>query len=693
MPDIIVRPGQEPIEAPQAHNYELVHLMADRYLRSAQALEEWARVAKKCVDFAEGQQWDAATLKKLHDENRPAFTFNKIGRLVRLVLGYHRNNRLQTKFLPGWDGSGSEEVAQALTKLDRQTYEINQGPFVDTEVFMDGMLTGRGLYDQRLSFDDNELGEVIIRASDPFSTLLDPDADEYDLNKHNFVGDVRWVSIDEVEFTYGRSAAAILRPAIGYGTQGGPMSTLTRDAVAEIAPWRTFGGVQGDAWNNIESYFSTSYDPLRKTVRLLDMQHHVRVLQQHIINLETGERQPIPAAWDAQRVAKVMQWAEMEYARRGQPSPLRIQMKPRLRVRWTTMVGDLIVYDDWSPYESYTKTGFFPWFRRGKTRGMVEDLIDPQQELNKRRSSRIDATVRTAHSGWMYHEKGLDKENQEKLRQFGAMPGLNLRWQGEPHQKPERIQAAAPPIAFERLEQSADQDLTEISGINESLLGELDRVQSGRALEARQRQGVLSIQVYMDNMSRTKELSARKRLELYQNHYTEERTYRILGDDGSFSLQTINQRIATGQIANDVTSGRYSLVIDETPLSASFAAAQFDEMITLVKEGVVPIPVVQDVLVDASSMPQKELVKTRIKAFMAAQGIPMGDDSAMLAGNPMAAAMMRGAGAGLPPGAGMVPPQGPAPSMVGQAGSGPIPVGNQGVPMRGVGPRPQTGGR
>jgi hypothetical protein len=178
---------------------------------------------------------------------------------------------------------------------------------------------------------------------------------------------------------------------------------------------------------------------------------------------------------------------------------------------------------------------------------------------------------------------------------------------------------------MERAEQKGSEDLHDISGINDAALGAVDKVQSGRALEAKQRQAVIAVQVYMDNMGRSKELLGRKKLEIIQGHYTEERIVRVLGESGTPLELIINQRTA-GQIVNNVTMGRYSLVIDETPLSASFASAQFDDLLMLIEKGVLPVQVVQDIAVELSTIPNKELIKRRVQALMAAQGIPVGDD-------------------------------------------------------------------
>lgn len=340
------------------------------------------------------------------------------------------------------------------------------------------------------------------------------------------------------------------------------------------------------------------------------------------------------------------------------------------------MVGDIVVYDGWSPYKTFTLTGYFPYFRRGMTRGAVEDLLDPQREVNKRRSANIDIVTRTAHSGWKYHKDSLTPENKDRLEREGASPGINIEWQGEAHMEPRKIESSAPPIAMERLETKAADDLKEISGVNDSLLGQIDKVQSGRAIEARQRQGVISIQIYMDNNSRSKELLARKKLEMVQNHYTEQRIIRIRGDGGNLNKVIINQEVA-GKIVNDVTVGRYSVQIDETPLSASFLSAQFEELMMLIEKGVLPLEAVMDVAVDVSSIPQKDLIKKRIQAVMAAKGIPIGDDVGTVPGTGAPPAL---SAPGQPPGG---PPGQPA-SIATDAQGKPVPLGQRGVPGKAV---------
>ena len=621
-------------------NFETILLVADRFDRASQAQAIWAEQAKLCVEFVEGQQWSAQDLKTLDEEGRPGLTFNKVGPLVRLVMGYHRNNRTDEKYLPSHDDASTAQVADALTKTAKQISETSQQPYIDAEVFADGIMTGRGYYDWRLDFEDNELGEAMCGANDPFSTYLDPDGDEYDINKSSYFFTSRWASLNDIGATYGEQARNVTEPLLSGGAFTG-MPGVMSEYAEEITPWRKFGGDEenflSSGFGPMQSFLHHLIDQSRRSIRVLEMQHYVRTPTRVIVDLETGIKKHLPDHWKQDKIVRFLTWQEDKFAALGRVSPMRYDERNERRVRWTTMVGDVMVWDDWSPYQSFTLIPYFPYFRRGKTRGMVEDLLDPQREINKRRSSQIDAVTRTANAGWLVHENALDDEQAENWENNSAAPGFIGKWKGESYHKPDRITQAAPPLAAERLEQRATDDLRDISGINESLLGQDGKVHSGRAIEARQRQGVLSIQTYMDNMSRTRELVGRKKLELIQNHYTEARLIRTLSEDGTQQQIVINELDLAGRVLNNVSIGKYSLSIDETPLSASFIAAQFEELMEMVEKGVLPVEVIMDVAVEVSSIPQKESIKARLRTYMASLGIdPDGGGGTMPGSQPAA---------------------------------------------------------
>lgn len=630
----------------------------ERFLRAAAPHRKWAETGKVCQDFFEGRQWTDEQIAQLKKDARPILVLNKIAPLIRLVSGYQRNNRTDINYLPTNDMTASEDAADVLGQVTKSVSNLNRLPYRDSEVFYDGIITGRGWWDYRLNFEKNDFGDIKITVSDPFSTYVDPDASTYDLNETaNYICESRWTSVEEVEFNYGQAVATELRNRDngGYsqfwGSRFGGMGE-------EVSPIRNFGMVANEYGLSANDLYYTDFvDTYQKRLRLIDMQYYITEWARHFIDLETGDSTAIPERWDDEKIKKCLLYAEQLKQK------VVVDWRKHKRVRWTVLCGDVIVHDGWSPYQKFTKIPFFPYFRRGVTQGLVQDLLDPQRELNKRRMSTTEILTRNANSGWMYNQDSLDPKQKALLKQHGSRPGINIEWKGQ-HQ-PTRIEPGGYPVGHDKLEEKSRNDMLEISGINESALGELDRVQSGRAMEARQRQTVIALQPYLDNFSQSKVIQGEKTLELVQSHYTEHRVIRIVGEDGKMAMTEINklmnpqpgQMPATGmqEILNDVTVGKYEVQINEVPMSATFENAQFEEALdVLQKLGPIGQELLQakpDLLISMSSLPRKEEWIAALQQAVAS----MQAQQQAAAGGPPPGGPPHGAG-GPPPGAPPPPP-------------------------------------
>ena len=603
-------------------DYTVIMRHAERFRRASEALRPWAEKAKECVDFFEGRQWSEIDLRKLEAEGRPALTINKLRPLVNLVLGYHLNNQTDTKYLPGNDGTGTADIARVISDVGKQIDEMNEMQYVDTEVFLDGLLTGRGYYDTRMDFSRNMFGHVKIEAADPFSCYPDPDGQTYDLNSGNFFIKSNWISIDEVEEFYGATAASWIRPLTN-GMTFSQLPSSLYEGSQEVTPWRRFGGdLDGpENWLFFSDQFYNWIDTYRKSIRMIDIQHYVRCWRWFFVDTETGDQRPVADDWGPDRVQKVLAWAK----RNGEP--LVLQRKMARRLRWTHMVGDVIVFDQWSPYDTFTVTPYFPYFRRGETQGMVEHLLDPQREINVRRSARQNIVGRSSNGGWKYEKGSLTPQGVTNLEENGGRPGFVMEYDRKNGSLvgPEQISPGQSPVSVEQLEKEAENDIKEIAGINDSALGQVDQATvSGRAIQARQAQTVIGLEGFISNYHRTKRMTGTKKLEVIQQHYTEKRVIRTIGPAANPIETTINEACASG-IINNVTLGSYTVSISDVSLSDSFLAGQFNELMQLKQIG---LPVPDDFLIDASSIGRKEEMRIQVakarqqQAQAAAAGAP-----------------------------------------------------------------------
>lgn len=642
---------------PPLQDQGVIDLQIDRWDRAVQAHRQWQEIGKLCTDFIEGNQWSDADRAKLKREGRAPVTLNKINPLRRLLVGYFRQNGYDIRYLPG--AYGNDESARAITHTSKQISEKNQTAWNEADVFNDGLTTGRGYFDVRVDFTDNIFGEVKECVLDPFSVYPDPEGSSYDPETWGYVQISRWLSWEDVQSTFGQGVAELV------DTMGQASSRLGMPQAGsgseEIHP---------DRWFNLTNYLtseSNNYaylpnringpydwiDRKRKMVRVVECQHRVSDSWIHFVDPKTGGRQVVPEGWDHNRIVRAIEYWSF------QGVELHILKGPRKRIRHTFTAADIVLYDDWLLDKTFTVVPYFPYFRRGKTRGFAEDLLDPQREVNKRRSSFLHIITTMANSGWEIEEGSLTDESEQDLEEDGARPGLILKYK-QGRTPPKRIQPASPPSAIEHAEKFATNDIKEISGINDSALGNLDRVQSGRAIISRQRQSIVGAEEYFHNFARTRYLVGKKRLELVQLYYTEERLIRVRGDNtetNAYSDVMINQTTPEGRLINNVAIGDYSIAIDEAPASSTFDDAEFDDMVTMVKELGVPIP--PDIIIDASNVSRKREIVDRLRMQ---QGLPA-TDGEIAAGMPGAAPGALGA-----PPAALPPPNGtpaqPAPPQV-----------------------------
>lgn len=598
--------------------------LVNRFERALPGHKEWALSAKKCVDYFEGRQWTAEEITKRAERGLESLSFNEIGPLVRLVIGYFQNNKTETVFLPGNDAKSTQDLAELLSKIVKHIGALNQQPFVETEAYLDGLLTGRGFLETKLNFEENLLGDIEISAFDPFNVYLCPDSTEYDLDKHPYIQKSKMVSLDEIKAKYGAEAKELLEGFVQGDTWNG-FPTSSRDG-EDISPVRGFGmQIDEDGQNDFggfqSTFFDHLYDTARKSFRLIDTEYWVHEVRPCFIDLETGDKAAIPDTWNEYKINAALEWAE----RIG--NPMRVKRLQTKRVRWTVTAGDIILHDDWSPYNGFTLDGYFPYFRRGFAKGIVEDLIDPQDEVNRKRNLAMEIVGRQAKGTVVYEEDTFDPVEEERFKRHGSMPGFRAKTKKGMKDSIKELGTGPTPQAVEKLEQKGYENLRRTAGINESALGHIDKVQSGKAIIARQQQAVVGLQMYQTNWKRTKQLQGKNELGLIQAHYDDERIFRITGEDGKMSETIINQRVQgdDGVMTklNDVTVGKYLVKVDETPMSSTFESAQFDEFGHFL-ERFAPLlgkaaPLLADIWIDMSSMPNKEEVKQRIQKALGIQ--------------------------------------------------------------------------
>lgn len=541
----------------------------DAYVRARDAgHDKWVEAARKAERFYEGggQQWDEKDRQRLESEGKPVLEINMVMSTVNAMLGERINQRAEIRFQPM--RGGTAQLAEAvLTPLARHIQEDNQFHYVEGEVFQDGLITGRGYLDVRMNFDHDLKGEVRITALDPMTVLPDPFAKSYDTREWREVITTRWMSLHEVEAEYGKEHR---KKVEAFALTSDSLGAYEHDCIEWVTKDHSFG--DPDA---VVAERSGVEDVSR--VRVIERQFKQMAPVRFYVDNATGDMREIPDDIPDERANALAQQLDMSIMRRVRP-----------RIRWTVTVGSHVVKDIWSPYSHFTVVGYFPYFMRGRPFGVVHNLISPQEQLNKAESQELHIINTTANSGWIIEAGSLLNMTEDELEQRGAETGLVMVVR-QGAQPPAKIMPNHVPTGISNVAGKAAASIKTISGIYDTMLGDMGPEVSGVALEARLKRGLVQLQVPFDNLNRTRQIVGEILYNLIRDYYTEERVYHVadFNTPGAPIVPVeINKQQFDGTILNDVTVGEYAVRVSVGPSHDNVQETQFAEALQLREAGV-----------------------------------------------------------------------------------------------------------
>jgi hypothetical protein len=439
---------------------------------------------------------------------------------------------------------------------------------------MDGVIQDRGYFDIRMNFDDNVFGEITETSLDPIDVLLDPGGREYDPRTWSEVFVTRWMTPDQIEEMYGKEIADKVRfvdPGISFGIDSiefDPSTFSGRDAFYTAGP---IGFQYREDWKQV------------RRVRVLERQWFKMALRAYFLDVQTGDTSPVPDGWDAQRIQRVVD------VMKSKRQEIQIIKRNVRRVKWTVSVDKFLIHNDWSPYDWFTVVPFFPYYRRGRPFGIVRNLISLQDIMNKVSSQEIHVVNTSANSGWVVQQGSLANMTVQQLEQVGAKTGLVLEY-GKTFQPPVKIQPNQVPAGLEHIANKAMVYFREVSGVSDAMLGQPGREISGRAIEQKHSRGLLQLDLVFDNLAFTRQIRGEIILKLIQQFYTDERVIRILTNDvqegDQYEQVMLNAKQMSGEILNDVTLGKYDVVMSSTSSKDTEQDSIFAQLCSLREIGV-----------------------------------------------------------------------------------------------------------
>jgi hypothetical protein len=486
---------------------------------------------------------------------RRQFNFNRIARVVNMVDGHQRKNRKSTIVtgVENADDETADQFTKILMNIDRRE---GVGETI-SDAFRGSLITGMNLIQVWMDYrNDPVSGNIKVDTCAYNTFLMDPFFKKRDLSDCNYI----W----KRSYLTKRECIALLPnfkdQIIGlYGLDN-------RDGKFQYQP---------ESYNfdmkHLLTYDEYYYKDYRKQKLLVDSQ--------------TGETQE----WKGQHEDQLKDFL------RAYPQITVIESEIPT-VKLAIVVQGKTMYDGPNPMgiDVYPFVPVFAYyypeleFFQYRIQGMVRTLRDPQYLYNRRKIIELDIMESQPNTGFIYKENAL--VNPKDIFLSGQGRGIALK---DDAQMTDVIQIQPPQIPPTTIELSKilGQEISEISGVNEELLGSATDDKAGVLSMLRQGAGLTTLQILFDNLDHAQKLLGNIFIELIQANYTPGKVQKILEGEQPAD-QFYNKAF-----------GKYHAAVEEGLNTTTQKQMQFAQLLQM-REAGVPIP--DSSLLNASTMQNKK---------------------------------------------------------------------------------------
>lgn len=459
----------------------IVQAFDEAYNDAYYSWNSFLNLAEEDLRFYLGDQFDEKEKQKLFSEGRNAFVFNRIRRNINLITGYQRKNRLSSVVLPF--ENDDQETADQRTQVLMHIMNKSNGYNVISDCFAGAMKTGFNLCALWKDYRDDPVNGDIQMSREPYNGfIVDPYFSKQDLSDCAFIAMRRYLSVEQVASLLPKHKKEIYElNKIGW----------ERDDKFTWLPYqRQPNGEWMMAYNEM---WTMNWE----TVPVL-------------VDSETGEFTEFNAP---KSVIKqfLEQYPELELAQK------QVQY-----VEKHVIVNDAHIETVKNPYglNEYPFVPFLAIFEPEsdqwelKVQSLVRCMKDPQKESNRRRSQMVDIVDSQLNSGWIADEDSV--VNPQSLFKSGQG---NVVWK-KLDAKPDALTKIPPaqiPQGLFQLQQTFDNDMLEIAGINDAAFGVADSGnESGVMMMMRQGAALTNLQDYFDSLRFSQKLISEKILKMIQ---------------------------------------------------------------------------------------------------------------------------------------------------------------------------------
>lgn len=510
------------------------------YERERQVDERIARM--KAHDYRDGEQWDPDDAEEVEERGQKASVFNMIKPTLDWIVGTEKRTRVDYSVLPRRKEGSS--TAEKKTKLLKYLADVCKIGFERSTAFDDAVVSGLGWLDHGIRSDESD-EPLYVSYEDWRNVWRDSHGKKKDGADWRYLFRSKVVDYDIAVSMFPERADCI---KVSLNQQDSSYLIDEQGLDPEVDALEGRVGEAGLPGNQ------------RDRVRLVSCEYKVparaKIMRGEGLGTLNG------TVYDPENEG-------MKYLVDNEHASL----YDAIRMEFWKMIfcGNHVLQNSKRPYnhQRFSLVPIWGYIRKRDNRpyGAVENLMDPQDDLNKRRSKAL-FILSTKQA---IVEEGSVDDMDDFIEEKDRPDGVMVVKRKEGVELIDDITLANEHVML--MEQDAKY-IENIGGVADESRGMQTNAISGRAIEARDRGSHVSNAELFDNYRLSFQLSGEIQVSLIEQYYSDEKIFRITGDKGAPDFVQIN----SGMPEDDITAELADFVVEADSYHATIRQAMHETL-------------------------------------------------------------------------------------------------------------------
>ena len=499
------------------------------YSVSSTAYNEWRRQSHVWYSFYDGNQWTAEELRTLEDRKQPPITINEISGKVDSISGNEIANRTNVTFRPRTFDEQDRVMSEAFTAIAMQWQDRTNAVYEYSDVFKNDLIGGIGWINLYRDAD----AKFRLFSIDPYEMVWDVDDKSPFMVNQRFVCRMKWFDREELSMSFEDKKEEI--EAL-MGSNTGMLNSRT-----------SFGEDTANG-SAITSYTNDNADKLL----VIEVQWREAAVAYEYIDQNKRKKRTF----------------DKKQAESNKFEDTKVKPVGSYKIKQAFYTCDLLLQDE---KELETQDEMFEYIpmvhKKDKITnmpyGIVKNAIDPQREVNKRRSKALHLLN---SNQVLIDGDNIDVEDIEVIRKEASSPNGVMIGNGIKINNNTALAAGQAEMYHQ-----AKAEIQSTMGVYDENLGAQTNATSGVAIQSRQMASLGTQSTIFNSFKRFKKVVGLKMLGLIQSIGDDEIVVDLLDTEEGEALGFVmtgkqvmlNKKGENDVIEYDVSTAEFDIYITE----------------------------------------------------------------------------------------------------------------------------------